>query len=438
MSISVFGMGYVGAVTSACFAKLGFKVVGVDIDPAILRAISAGRAPIVERDLEPLIQAGIDGGRLTTSASAREAVAATDVSIVCVGTPSAADGKPDLTAADAVIRDIAEAIAAKDAPHTVVIRSTVLPGSTEERFLPALERISGRKVGDGLEVGFNPEFLREGVAVHDFFHPPFIVVGSVAPSGFAAIERLYAGFECSLFRTNCRLAESVKYLCNAFQAMKIAFANEAGALMRSIGVDGRDAMKICCADQVLNISPAYLRPGYAFGGSCLPKDLRAVMSLAASRDVELPLLGQILASNERHIERAAAMVRASGGAKVAMLGIAFKPGTDDLRESPLLDLAGRLIAEGREISIFDGNVDFARLNGENRRHALAKVGDLERRMCADAAAALAGADVIVVGNAGSAEVGAIAGAYRGQPVIDLQGAADLAALAGENYRGICW
>lgn len=438
MKISVFGMGYVGAVTSACFAKLGLRVIGVDIDQAILDRINSGRAPIVEKDLDGIIQAGLESGLLSTTTSAREAVAATDISIVCVGTPSSSDGKPDLTAAKAVVRDIAIAIREKKSPHTVVLRSTILPGTTEDVLIPVLEEYSGKRLGQGLDVCFNPEFLREGVAVDDFFTPPFIVIGGNTGSGLSAVEQIYAGIKSPVFRTNFKLAESVKYLCNAFQAMKIAFANEAGSLLREFGVDGRDAMKICCEDRILNISPAYLRPGYAFGGSCLPKDLRALMSLAASRNVDLPLIGNILPSNNSHIARAFELVRATGKKRVALFGIAFKPGTNDLRESGLLFLAGKLLDGGSNVAVFDANVDVGQLTGDNRRQALGVVPNLAALMSASPTAALVDAEVIVVGNANAAETAEIVANYRGQPIIDLHGIAELKALAGSGYRSICW
>ena len=438
MKISVFGMGYVGAVTSACFAKLGLRTIGVDIDQRILDRINAGRAPIVEVNLDGLIQSGLESGQLSTTASARDAVAASDISIVCVGTPSSSDGNPDLSAAEAVVRDIGQAIRAKQAPHTVVVRSTILPGTTEKVFLPALETYSGRKMGDGLEVCFNPEFLREGVAVEDFFAPPFIIIGGVTETGYAAVEQIYRDISSPVFRTNYRLAESVKYLCNAFQAMKIAFANEAGSLLRSLGVDGRDAMRICCEDRILNISPAYLRPGYAFGGSCLPKDLRALMALAESHGVDLPLIGNVLTSNYRHTMRAFDLVRETGKTSVALFGIAFKPGTDDLRESALLNLARSLIENGHSVSVFDANVDVERLTGDNKRQALGKLPELASLMSATPKAALTNADVIIVGNVSPAETREIAASYRGQPIIDLQGVAEFKELSGAKYRSICW
>lgn len=438
MNISVFGMGYVGAVTSACFAELGFRVIGVDIDQQILDRINSGRAPIVEKGLDLLIQSGLRSGLLKTTTSARDAVAETDMSIICVGTPSSADGKPDLGAAKNVVRDVGEAIRAKSTPHVVVVRSTILPGTTEDILIPLLEEHSGRRLGQGLEVCFNPEFLREGVAVDDFFNPPFIVIGGASEGGYAAVEGIYRRIKCASFRTNYKLAESVKYLCNAFQAVKIAFANEAGSLLREFGVDGRDAMKICCEDKILNISPAYLRPGYAFGGSCLPKDLRALVAMADSRNVELPLIGNVLQSNDSHIMRAFARVRETGKKRVAMFGVAFKPGTDDLRESALLTLAGHLAGNGYAVSVFDRDVDLERLTGENKRQALAKVPNLAALMAASPGAALAGAEVIVVGNAGANETRDIIEHYRGQPVVDLQGIGELKTLAGANYASICW
>lgn len=438
MKISVFGLGYVGAVTSACFAKSGHRVIGVDIDRKILAQIDAGNAPIVEEGLSELIQAGIKSGRLSTTSSAAEAVGDTEISIVCVGTPSSAGGLPDLSAAEAVVRDIGTAIRKKQGKHVVIIRSTVLPGTTESRFLPLLEQSAGRLLGDGLELFFNPEFLREGVAVNDFFAPPFIVIGGQEKRSFEIAEDIYKGIDCAVFKTSFGVAESVKYLCNAFQATKIAFANEAGALLRSFGLDGRDAMRICCEDRILNISPAYLRPGYAFGGSCLPKDLRALAAMAAAQNTRLPLMTNILTSNEEHIKRAFHMVVETGKSRVGMLGIAFKPGTNDLRESGLLALASQLVTQGCKVAIYDPDVKMGELVGDNRRQALACLPSLAEHMTDSLRGAIDGAEVIVVGNATPSQVSDLIAHYKGQPIIDLQGVAKLKEIAGNAYRGICW
>jgi GDP-mannose 6-dehydrogenase len=314
----------------------------------------------------------------------------------------------------------------------------VTPGTTEERVLPALIESSGRQPGAGLEVCYNPEFLREGSAVNDFFAPPFTVAGCMSDSGFAVMQDLYNGIEAPLLRTDCRVAESLKFASNSFHAVKITFANEMGTLFKHLGVDARDIMRIFCEDRDLNISKAYLRPGFAFGGSCLPKELRALQFLAHGHHIELPMLSNVLVSNNRHIERAYAMIAQNGRGKVALFGLAFKPGTDDLRESPLVLLAERLIGKGYELSIYDPSVETAHLVGANREFIVQEIPHFERLLITDPAEMLEGAKTIVVGHAGPAEVAAIRAAHQGRKIIDLQGVRDLETLSDANYEGICW
>ncbi|MFQ5466611.1 MAG: nucleotide sugar dehydrogenase, partial [Kiloniellaceae bacterium] len=350
-------MGYVGAVSGVCLSDLGHEIIGVDTNPTKADLINRGQAPIVETGVAARIAAARAEGRMRATTDAEEAVLASDISMISVGTPSAESGTPMLDALDAVVGDIGRVLRRKDGAHTMVVRSTVLPGTTEERVAPALVEASGRALGDGLEVCFNPEFLREGSAIKDFFHPPFTIAGCTSDAGFAALERLYQGLDAPLLRAAPRVAESLKYVCNAFHAFKIAFANEMGTLLKSLGMDSRETMRIFCEDRELNISPAYLRPGFAFGGSCLPKELRALQALARGHHIELPMLAQILNSNQRHIDQAFEMIARRGRGKVAMFGLAFKPGTDDLRESPLVRLAERLIGKGYDLSIFDRSVE---------------------------------------------------------------------------------
>jgi GDP-mannose 6-dehydrogenase len=438
MKLSIFGMGYVGVVSGACLAKLGHEVVGVDVNAGKVGLIAAGRSPIVETGIDELMAEMVAGGRIAATTDAAEAIARSDVSFISVGTPSERSGAPALGALDAVAEEIGRAIGRKSTRHTVVVRSTVPPGTIERRVAPILCRSSGRRLGEGLELCSNPEFLREGSAVRDFGQPAFTLVGSTGDEGFEVMQEVYSKLKAPMIRTSVQTAESIKYLCNIYHAVKIGFANEVGSVLKSLGVDAREAMRIFCEDRVLNISSAYLRPGFAFGGSCLPKDLRGFLSIAQAEGVGLPFLGSLLASNEQHVERAFQMIARGGRRRVAMFGLAFKPGTDDLRESPLVTLAERLIGKGFELAIFDRHVEVARLVGSNREFIDREIPHLERLLRPTPEAALDGAGVIVIGHAASAEIAAIASRHAGRTIIDLQGVKDIERLDGADYQGICW
>jgi GDP-mannose 6-dehydrogenase len=446
LKISIFGLGYVGAVSGACLARHGHEILGVDKNPYKVSLLESGHSPIVEAGLDELILEMVAGGRLRATVDPVRAVLETDVSLVSVGTPSARDGSLSLDAVEAVTREIGEALRGKRGPHAVIYRSTVLPGTTEERFLPLLEAASGRRAGEGLEVVYNPEFLREGSALVDFERPPLIVAGVNGECGFHLIETIYEGIEAEVVRTGLRAAEAVKYLSNIFHALKVCFANEAGAVLKEMGVDAREVMDIFCRDTALNISPAYLRPGYAFGGSCLPKDLRAFLHRARSLDVETPLLSQLLPSNGRHIDRAFDLIARNGRGRIALFGLAFKGGTDDLRESPLVTLSERLIGKGYELRIFDPDVNTARLIGANREFIEREIPHIDRLLQPDVASTLEGADAIVLAKVGRSEMAAIAALKPEVPVIDLQGARAPGLRSVESlldpsfpdYRGLCW
>jgi len=431
-------MGYVGAVSGACFAHLGHQVIGVDINQAKIDMINAGCAPVVEQGLARLMAEARAAGLIRATDDVAAAIAESDVSLVSVGTPTGPDGSQCLDSLDSVIAAIGKGVRQKNEGHNIVIRSTVAPGTTEERIAPMLEEAAGRSFGDGLTLSVNPEFLREGSAIRDFFRPPFTVVGGVGARGCAATEELYAGIDASLFATTARVAESIKYACNVFHALKITFANEFGALMKELGVDAREAMHIFCEDRTLNISAAYLRPGFAFGGSCLPKELRAIGDIARARNLQLPMLLNVLPSNERHIERALAMIERRGRRKVALFGLAFKAGTDDLRESPLVTLAERLIGRGYELAIFDRSVDLGRLTGTNLEYIEREIPHLNRLVSNSIDETLADAGIIVIGHAPKDAVPAIASAAIGRSVVDLQGVAALQNRPGVDYEGICW
>lgn len=438
MNISVFGLGYVGAVSCACLTERGHRIVGVDTNPVKVDLISRGQSPVVEDQIDELMAAGLARGLLSATQDAALAVAQTEVSLVSVATPSKADFTPDLSAVDAVIRSIGEAIAKKPGRHTVVLRSTVQPGTTEERIRPILEQASGRRIGEGLSLVFNPEFLREGSSVKDFHNPPQTVIGSLDDAGFEVVKAMYEGLPGAMVRTSCRVAESVKYLCNVFHALKIVFANEAGSVLKAQDIDAREVLRVFCQDTQLNISAAYLRPGFAFGGSCLPKEVKGFLTMARQHHVDIPVLGGLLDSNEAHIERAYAMVARHGRKPVALFGLAFKPGTDDLRDSPLVALAERLIGKGFDIRIHDSYVKLSQLLGKNREFIEREIPHLDRLLVEAPLQALLEAELIVVGHADAATRALIAEHAAGRHIIDLAGHADLRAAPAASYEGICW
>lgn len=438
MRVSIFGIGYVGAVSCGCLSKLGHSVIGVDISPDKVAMLARGQSPIVEAEIDTLIADAVAAGQLTATTDVAAAVAGTDISFVSVGTPSNADGSVSLHAVDQVIGEIGRALRDKAGAHAVVMRSTVPPGAAEDRILPLLERESGRRAGAGLRYYSNPEFLREGSSVRDFFAPPFTLIGAAEGDDAAALRALYAGIDAAVQQTSYRVAESVKCLSNAFHAVKLAFANEAGAVLAARGVDAREAFRLFREDRTLNISPAYLRPGFAFGGSCLPKDMRSFLSLARGAGVAAPFLDQVLPSNDAVVERSFQAIAKHGRQKVALFGLAFKPGTDDLRESPFVLLAERLIGRGFAVSIFYRNVQIARLTGSNRAYIEREIPHLERMLAPTPDAALAGCRLVVVGHVEGADRAALLAGMSGHTVLDLAGIAELQALPGIAYQGLCW
>ena len=438
MRISVFGLGYVGAVSCGCLPELGHEVIGVDTNPLKVQMINKGESPVVEDGINELIAAAVHSGKLRATADLEDAVLNTDVSLISVATPSNQNYTPNLDAVDAVVRSVGQALRRKSGAHVVVLRSTVPPGTTEERILPILLESSGRRIGQGLSLVFNPEFLREGSSVKDFHQPPQTVIGSLDEAGYAAMETMYAGLPGRFERTDTRTAESVKYLCNVFHALKIVFANEAGSVLKTYGLDGRDVMRIFCQDTQLNISAAYMRPGFAFGGSCLPKEVKGFITLARERNVQIPALGGLIESNEQHIRRAYELIARGGRQRVAFFGLAFKPGTDDMRDSPLVALVERLLGKGFEIAIFDRFVKLSRLLGKNKEFIEREIPHLERLLRDDPQSTMDGAELIVVGHADAQARQTIATRAKGRRVIDLSGYADLQAAVGAGYEGICW
>lgn len=437
MRIAIFGVGYVGAVSAACLARDGHSIVAVDVDAGKLAALSAGESPIIEPGLNALIADVAASGRLSTTTSAAEAVADTDLSLVCVGTPARPNGALDTQYVGRVCEEIGKAIAAKGVYHMVVVRSTILPGTMDTLAIPALEAASGLKAGVDFGVAYFPEFLREGSAIADYDAPGAIVFGGTDDRTIAALKQIHERFEIEPHVLSIRAAEAVKYTNNAWHAMKISFANEIGLICKGLDVDSHDVMDVLVADRKLNISPAYLKPGYAFGGSCLPKDVRALRYRAKREDVDTPLLDAVLEANENQITQAYRMVTASGKRRVGLIGLSFKPETDDLRYSPLVELAERLIGRGYQVRIFDPIIRPDRLTGSNARYIeelLPHVGEL---LCHDAEAIIAHSDIVVVGNAKVAGDVLPALAERGVPVIDLV-RVDRERRSGEGYQGIAW
>jgi GDP-mannose 6-dehydrogenase len=437
MRLSVFGLGYVGCVSAACFAKEGHEVVGVDVNPTKVEIINDGRSPIVEPGMDELIAEVVAAGRLRATTAAKEAIESSDVSLVCVGTPSAPNGSLNLTYVKRVCEEIGAAIEGKSRPHTVVIRSTMLPGTIEGVVVPTLEIYSGKKVGRDIGICINPEFLREGSSLADFYSPPFTLIGADDEETARMVGRLYARIEAPLFVTSIKSAEMVKYACNCFHALKVSFANEIGNICKALGIDSHEVMEIFCRDTKLNLSPYYLKPGFAFGGSCLPKDLRAIMYKAKELDVEAPVLSAILPSNRLQVERAVEMVLRTGKKKIGVLGMSFKAGTDDLRESPMVALIETLIGKGLQLAIYDKDVSLARLFGANKEYIEREIPHISKLMRNDLKEVIDEAEVIVVGNR-SPEFREIEKMRRdGQKIIDLVRLFE-EKKSGDWYEGICW
>ena len=437
-ALSVFGLGYVGCVSSACFAKEGHRVIGVDVSRAKVDMINSGRATIVESGIGELVAEMVASGRLTATTDAAAAVEQSDLSLVCVGTPSRSNGSIDLRYVERVCQEIGAAMKNKAARHTVVIRSTVLPGSVQRVVIPALESASGKQAGRDFGVCMNPEFLREGTSIRDFYEPPFTLIGTDDRSTADAVAGLYAGLDAPVHVTSTGVAEMIKYTCNCFHGLKVGFANEVGNICKVFGVDSHEVMRIFCLDTKLNLSPAYLRPGFAFGGSCLPKDLRAITHHARVNDVATPILSATLDSNQRQIERAYEMVRAAGSRNVGVLGLAFKAGTDDLRESPMVSVVEMLIGKGANLAIYDRDVSQARLIGSNREYIEHEIPHIWSLMRGSVDEVIDCSEVIVIGN-GSGEFRLIEPKLRqGQVVIDLVRAFGDRTSNGDGYRGICW
>jgi GDP-mannose 6-dehydrogenase len=436
LKISVLGLGYVGCVSAACFAELGHEVIGVDVSLVKVTSIAEGKCPIVEPRVDEMIANHAKSGRLTATMDAHSAILNTDISLVCVGTPGQSNGSLDLSYIRGSCDQIGQALKSKNGFHIIVMRSTMLPGTVHETVVPTLEKASGKKNGVDFAVAINPEFLREGTAVIDFYEPPFTLIGTDHEQAKIALTALYKDIKADLYETSVREAEMVKYSCNCFHALKVSFANEIGNICKAVGIDSHRVMEVFCKDDKLNLSPYYLKPGFAFGGSCLPKDLRAINYKARIMDIETPVLSSALASNELQIQRAFDRVLAAGTKRVAMLGLSFKPGTDDMRESPMVELAERLIGKGVLLKIYDKEVSIARLQGANKAYIENEIPHISSLMSTDLEEIIKYAELIVVCKKDNSYAVALNEFAGERLVYDLARNDSIRTLKG--YDGICW
>ncbi len=439
LSVSIFGLGYVGSVSAACFASMGHKVIGVDLSPSKVEVLDSGRTPIIEARMSELVAEANKAGRLRATTDATDAVLNSEVSFVCVGTPSLKNGKLDLSHIENVAREIGAAIRQKTSPHVFVLRSTVLPGTTETVALPILEKESGKKCGQDFTVCYNPEFMREGSAVADFLNPPYTILGASDLNHLAPLRELYKDVPATLYETTIPVAEMVKYFSNCYHALKVGFANEMGTMCKHLGVDAQAVTKIFTSDSKLNISPAYLSPGFAFGGSCLPKDLRAITYKAKELDLKLPVLESLMPSNAEHVDRAVDMVMSTGRKKIAQLGLSFKAGTDDLRESPQVQLIKRLMGEGLDVRVWDEDVSLGRLAGANRQYIEEVIPHIGSVLSADLESVLCSAEVVILGNKSASKERLAQYLRPEQIVVDLIHLDHAKRPQGAKiYQGICW
>ena len=436
--ISIFGLGYVGVISAACFAESGHWIIGVDVNPTKVEMVGSGQSPIIESGLAERLREGVESGRVRATANAARAVRDSEISMICVGTPSNLNGSLNLDYVRRVCTDIGQALASKSGYHTVVARSTMLPGSTEEVVIPILEQTSGKKAGRDFGVCFNPEFLREGNSVNDFYNPPFTVIGGDDGRAVAAVTGLYGMLDAPVFVVPFKVAEVVKYANNAFHALKVVFANEIGNICKQQNIDSHQVMDIFCQDTRQNLSPCYLKPGFAFGGSCLPKDLRALLYHCRHLDVYPPVLESILPSNRRQIDVAYQMVRRTGRKRVGVLGFSFKSGTDDLRESPIVELIERLIGKGYQIQVYDRNVSLANLQGANREYIEREIPHIALLMADSIDEVLDSSEVVIIGNRSPEFKVALTRLRDDQTMIDLVRITTQNVPPDTGYQGICW
>ena len=437
MKISIFGLGYVGAVSAGCLAKDGHNVIGVDTYQPKIDLINEGRTPVIEKDIGEIIKKASVDGLLSATRDVRLAVNTSEISLICVGTPSQINGSLDLRYVRTVCEEIGGALKEKDGFHVVVVRSTMLPGSMRSVVIPTLEESSGKQVGVDFGVCNNPEFLRESTAVYDYYNPPKTVIGESDTKAGDLLAELYAHLDAPLIRTSVETAEMVKYTDNVWHALKVGFANEIGNICKSIEIDGHEVMDIFCKDTKLNLSSYYMKPGFAFGGSCLPKDVRALSYKAKSLDVDVPILSAIMRSNEKQIDKGFSMITEKGNKKIGILGFSFKAGTDDLRESPLVEVIERLIGKGYDIRLFDKNVKIASIVGANKDYILNHIPHVSKLMVDSISEVLDFAETIVIGNGAEEFKDVPDKISENQIVVDLVRITDKRSIAGE-YDGICW
>jgi GDP-mannose 6-dehydrogenase len=436
VKLSVFGLGYVGCVSAACLAEAGHQVIGVDVNPTKVEIINGGNSPIIEAGINELIANVVEGGRLSATTDSTRAIGESALSLVCVGTPSNQNGSLHLRHIEQVCTEIGTALKTKNERHIVVIRSTMLPGTIQNTVIPILEKTSGKKAVIDFGICINPEFLREGSSLKDYHAPPFTLIGADDEETINAVRSLYINIDAPVFVTSLKTAEMVKYVCNCFHALKVSFANEIGNICKALEIDSHEVMNVFCQDTKLNLSPYYLKPGFAFGGSCLPKDLRAINYKAKELDVEAPVLAAILPSNRLQIERAVDMVVRSGKKRVGVLGFSFKEGTDDLRESPIVTLIETLIGKGFELALYDRHVSVAKLVGANKEYIEREIPHISKLMRSSVDAVLADADVVIIGNRADEFRSVAEGLRADQHLIDLVRLFD--RTSNENYHGICW
>ncbi|MGQ0656426.1 MAG: nucleotide sugar dehydrogenase [Betaproteobacteria bacterium] len=437
MKICVLGLGYVGAVSAGCLAREGHEVIGVDPERTKVDLINSGKSPIIEKDIGEIIAHEVAAGKLRATTDVDSAVRHSDLAFVCVGTPSQANGGIDLRYIRRVCEEIGTTLATHAGAPVIVMRSTMLPGTMRETVVPLLEKHSGKKAGEEFGVCINPEFLREGTAVHDYYNPPKTVIGEVNRASGDLLAALYARTPGPLVRTDIETAEMVKYADNCWHAIKVGFANEIGALAKALDVDGHKVMDIFCQDHKLNLSPYYLKPGFAFGGSCLPKDLRALLYQAKTLDVQLPILGAVLPSNNLVIERGIRAITEKGSRKIGILGFAFKAGTDDLRESPMVEVVERLIGKGYDLRVYDRNVSIASIHGANRDYILHKIPHISRLMVPTVQEVIDHAQTIVIGNPSPEFADVPKRINEGQTVVDFVRITSSRTVQGV-YEGLCW
>lgn len=437
MKISVMGLGYVGVVSAGCLARAGHEVIGVDPEKVKVDLINAGKSPIVEKDIAEIVQEQVAKGRLRATTDANDAIGKSDLFFVCVGTPSQANGGLDVRYVRRVCEQIGDGLRKYEGAPVVAIRSTMLPGTIREVVIPTLEAQSGKRAGIDFGVCINPEFLREGSAVYDYDNPPKTVIGELGPASGDVLAQLYATTPGPLIRTDIETAEMVKYADNCWHALKVGYANEIGNICKKLHIDGHSVMDIFCQDTKLNISANYLKPGFAFGGSCLPKDLRALLHKAKMHDLSMPILSAILPSNQQQIEMGVKAVVDQGKKQVGILGFSFKAGTDDLRESPVVELTERLLGKGYDLRIYDRNVSIASIRGANRDYILNHIPHISRLMVSTVSDVLGHAKTIVIGNAAPEFRDVPRRLTHGQSIIDFVRISETRSIAGV-YEGLCW